>query len=54
MAAWRVNRALSLQLNALNLTDRVYYQGSYYTSASENHVLPGAGRSAMLTVRLLF
>ena len=25
---------------------------SYYTSAAENHVIPGAGRSVMLSVRL--
>lgn len=52
MAAWRVNPALALQLNAFNLADRRYYQGAYYTSATENHVLPGAGRTLMLTLRL--
>jgi catecholate siderophore receptor len=52
MAAWHVNPALSLQINAFNLAGRLYYQGAYYTSAAENHVLPGAGRSVLLTVRV--
>ena len=54
MASFRVNKVLYLQLNALNLTNRLYYDGSYYTSAAENHVIPGAGRSARLSVRLNF
>jgi hypothetical protein len=24
----------------------------YYTSAAENHVIPGAGRSGMLSIRM--
>jgi hypothetical protein len=27
---------------------------SYYTSAAENHVFPGAGRTARLTIRAAF
>ena len=33
-----------------NLLNKLYYDGAYYTSPSENHVNPGAGRSVTLTV----
>jgi len=39
-------------LNGFNLLNKYYYLSPYYTSASENHVLPGPGRSGSLTVRL--
>ncbi len=54
MAAWRVDRRLSLQVNANNLFDKLYYGGLYYTSASENHAIPGPGRTIKLTVRASF
>jgi catecholate siderophore receptor len=54
MASYRLNRSLFLQLNVLNLANKLYYDGSYYTSASENHVIPGAGRSARLWIRVNF
>jgi catecholate siderophore receptor len=54
MLSCRVNKALSLQLNAFNLANKTYFDNSYYTTASENHVIPGAGRSARLSVRLTF
>jgi outer membrane receptor protein involved in Fe transport len=41
-----------LQLNGFNLFNENYFVNSYYTSAAENHVIPGAGRSVMLSVRL--
>lgn len=52
MLSWRVTPDLSLQLNGFNLLDKVYYQSPYYTSPSENHVLPGPGRSGSITIRL--
>jgi catecholate siderophore receptor len=52
MAAWRVTPALKLQLNAFNLFNKLYYDGLYYTSASENHAIPGPGRSVALTLRM--
>ncbi|MGH8149208.1 MAG: TonB-dependent receptor [Steroidobacteraceae bacterium] len=52
MVSFQATQSLSFQLNGFNLLDKLYYQSPYYTSASENHVLPGAGRSASLTVRL--
>jgi catecholate siderophore receptor len=52
MAAYRVTDNLTLQLNGYNLFNRLYYDALYYTSASENHAIPGAGRSVALSVRL--
>ena len=52
MAAYRFSPRLSLQLNAFNLFNRLYYDGIYYTSAAENHVIPAAGRSVMLSLHL--
>ena len=51
MASYRVSPRLRLQLNGYNLFNRLYYDGLYYTSAAENHAIPGAGRSVALTVR---
>lgn len=51
MASYRLTPKVTLQLNALNLTDKLYYEGLYYTSAAENHVIPGPGRTIKLTVR---
>jgi len=50
MLSYQASPRLHLQLNAYNLFDRLYYEGTYYTSASENHVIPGAGRSVALTL----
>jgi catecholate siderophore receptor len=54
MAAYKLSRTVSLQFNVLNLTNKMYYENSYYTSAAENHVYPGAGRTAKLTIRATF
>jgi catecholate siderophore receptor len=54
MASWHVSSHLQLQVNAFNLFNRFYLDSPYYTSAGENHVVPGPGRSAALSVRLQF
>jgi catecholate siderophore receptor len=54
MVSYRVNPNLVLQLNANNLFDKLYYDGIYYTSAGENHVVPGPGRTVKLTARASF
>jgi len=36
----------------LNLFNRYYYTAPYYTSAAENHVIPGGGRSATLSINV--
>ena len=52
MLSYRVTHNVTLQLNGFNLFNKTYFLNSYYTSASENHVIPGPGRSVMLSVRL--
>jgi catecholate siderophore receptor len=50
MVSYKVSHNLTLQLNGLNLFNRYYYAAPYYTGASENHVVPGAGRSGTLSI----
>lgn len=52
MLSYRITPSLALQLNGFNLLNKAYYLAPYYTSAAENHVIPGPGRSATLSVRL--
>ena len=54
MASYRVNDQVKLQLNGLNLFDKTYYAGSYYSTAAENHVIPGAGRTVKFSTQLAF
>ncbi len=54
MSSYRINSQLKLQLNVINLFDKLYYDNIYYTSASENHVIPGAGRTVKFTVQASF
>jgi catecholate siderophore receptor len=49
MASYSFNDHLSLQLNGYNLFDKYYFSNSYFTSAVENHVIPGAGRTFTLS-----
>ena len=49
-----VNDHLTLQLNAINLLNKLYFDSIYYTSTSENHVIPGPGRTIKLTARARF
>jgi catecholate siderophore receptor len=50
MVSYDASPHLSLQLNANNLFNKLYYDGVYYTSVAENHAIPGAGRSVTLTL----
>jgi catecholate siderophore receptor len=52
MASYKLTHNATLQLNVMNLFDRYYYAAPYYTSVSENHVIPGAGRSATLSINV--
>jgi catecholate siderophore receptor len=54
MVSYTLSPHLQLQLNGLNLFNRRYYGGLYYTSAAENHAVPGAGRSMTLSARMSF
>ena len=49
MVAYPVNDKLSLILNGYNLANTFYYTNSYFTSPKENHVMPGSGRTFLLT-----
>jgi len=52
MLGWQVNDHLSFQLNGYNLTDKYYFATTYFTRPGENHAVPGAGRTFMLTASL--
>jgi catecholate siderophore receptor len=52
MLSYPLTKNASLQLNGLNLFNRYYYSAPYYTSLSENHVIPGPGRSATLSINV--
>ena len=52
MVSYPVSDMLSLQLNAYNLSNAFYYANSYNTRPGENHAIPGAGRTFMLTAGL--
>ncbi len=54
MVSYKVNSHLTLQLNGYNLTDKYYFANSYFSSPSENHVIPGAGRTVLLTASLAY
>jgi catecholate siderophore receptor len=54
MLSYKLSKVLSLQLNVFNLANKLYYDNAYYTSAAENHIFPGAGRAAKLTIRATF
>jgi catecholate siderophore receptor len=50
MLGWRLNDKFDLQLNGYNLTDEYYYVNSYFTRPGENHTVPGAGRTVLITL----
>lgn len=54
MTSYKLTEKLKFQLNVINLFDKLYYDNIYYTSASENHVIPGAGRTIKLTLQARF
>lgn len=54
MAAWTVNRQLTLRVNVTNLFDKLAWLNSYYSSATENHVIPAPGRTALFTAGVKF
>ena len=54
MVSYRLNKAISVQLNGYNLANKYYYANSYFSSPVENHVVPGAGRTGLLTVSFAY
>jgi catecholate siderophore receptor len=53
MAAYHVNGHFTVRLNAYNLTDKSYVLDMYNTGSS-GHVIPGPGRSAVLSGEFAF
>jgi catecholate siderophore receptor len=54
MVSYRVNSHFDLQVNLNNITDKLYYNGVYYTEIDENHAVPGPGRTLLVTARMHF
>jgi catecholate siderophore receptor len=54
MVAYKMNDAITLQVNGTNLGNKVFYDAAYYTSVGENHVIPGPGRTFTLTTGIKF
>ncbi len=54
MVAYRINDNYSLQMNLNNVLDRRYYDGSYYADDTENHTIPGAGRTLTFLAKANF
>ncbi|HUO01606.1 MAG TPA: TonB-dependent receptor, partial [Rhizomicrobium sp.] len=49
MVAYPVTDKLNLTLNAYNLANTFYYANAYFTTPMENHIVPGTGRTFLLT-----
>ncbi len=54
MVQYQINRHFSIQLNGYNLANRYYFADSYFSSPVENHVVPGAGRTGLLTISVAY
>jgi catecholate siderophore receptor len=50
MIGYRISDTLTIQLNGYNLADEYYFVNSYFTRPGENHTVPGAGRTFLLTI----
>ncbi len=54
MAAYTVNSHLTLRANVNNVFDKLAWVNSYYASATENHIIPSPGRTALFTAAVKF
>jgi outer membrane receptor for monomeric catechols len=54
MTSYQLNDYFNFQLNIDNLTNKYYMQSAYYSSASESHAVPGPGRTAFLSINVIF
>ncbi len=45
MVAYKIDDNYKIQMNITNITDERYFDNAYYSSPSEAHVTPGAGRT---------
>jgi len=54
MLGYKITDDIDLQFNIKNITDRYYYDASYYADPAENHVIPGPGRTFTVTTSFRF
>ncbi len=54
MASYQLSQHFNLQLNLDNVTNKYYFQSAYFSSASESHAVPGAGRTGLMTLNMTF
>ena len=50
MVAYTVNDHVTVRANVTNLFNKLAFQSAYYSSPLENHEIPAAGRTGLLTV----
>ncbi len=54
MAAWTIDRHLTLRVNVNNMFNKLAWQSSYYANSEENHVIPSPGRTVLFTAAVKF
>jgi catecholate siderophore receptor len=54
MTSYEITDDIKVQANLDNLTDKRYYDGAYYSDATESHIIPGAGRTLVVSTNFRF
>ncbi len=54
MAAFNLNQHLTFRVDANNVFNKLAYQGNYYSTAEENHVVPSPGRTVLFTAAIRY
>ncbi|MGD0960370.1 MAG: TonB-dependent siderophore receptor [Methylomonas sp.] len=54
MASYQFSKQFNVQLNLDNVTNKYYFQSAYFSNSQESHVVPGAGRTGLLTINMTF
>ncbi len=54
MVSYKITDRIRVQANLDNITDEYYYLGAYFSDPTENHVIPGPGRTLFVTTNLRF
>ena len=54
MAAWTIDRHLTLRVNVNNVFNTLAWQNAYYSDPQENHVIPSPGRTALFTAAVKY
>jgi outer membrane receptor protein involved in Fe transport len=50
MGEMKLDDRFSVEINGYNLADKYYFVNSYFTKPGENHTVPAAGRTFLLTL----